>query len=461
MEKNKIFFIGIGGKGINGIAKICHEKGYEVSGVDTRKSAETLKLESMGVKVYYEHSEKNIQKGTQFVIRTSVVNSCPEIDFARKNGIPVIKRSEFLKIITESNFKICIAGSHGKSTTTAIAGLSLLNNKLSPTIYGGAYIKEIDDYNHLGESKMAVIEACEYDRSFFDLIGNATIIIRAEKSHLEYYKDEREMVDAFKEFVHRHDEKSLIVINGDDDNLVNCVTGAKAKIISFGLSEFNDYQIVDLKLLKDRTIFSLVHNSPNSRLLVKDVVIKIPGVFNALNFSAVMVLFDQLNIPLTGIFETARNFSGIGRRFEVLQTEEGATLIDDYAHHPTQVKNLLDGIRQFYPDKKVCAVFQPRQYNLIKNFIREYGMSFSKSDEVIVTDIVPALGDTESDIRSLKPKDVLNSISVYSNRPVTHKNNFQEIAEYIKGKYKNDVVVAMIGAGNINEIRQFFKIKIV
>jgi UDP-N-acetylmuramate--alanine ligase len=459
MKTKKIFFIGIGGKGLNGIADICLKKGYDVYGVDTKNSPEIEKLQKNGATIFNNHSASNISKDIDLIIRTSIVESCPEIERARKLKIPILKRSAFLKKITENDFKISIAGSHGKSTTTALLGLSLLNNDLSPNIYGGAYIKEIDDYNYLGKNNLSVIEACEYDRSFYDLIGNATIITRAEKSHLEYYKDEDEMLDAFRTFINMHSSTSKIFINGDDINLIKVSDTARAKIITFGLGELNDYQIINLNLKKDYTEFGLIKNDKQNKTIVKDFKILIPGIYNVLNFTAVLAYFDQMNYDLSGVHKTALNFTGVGRRFEINYTEEGVVLVDDFAHHPTQVKNLISSLKQFFPEKKICAVFQPRQYHLIKSFLREYGSSFEHSDEVVITDLVPALGDKPEDLKSLCKNDVMNAVKLYSQKPVISKNNFSEIANYVKEKFGNDAVLAMIGAGDVYKIKEFFKIK--
>jgi UDP-N-acetylmuramate--alanine ligase len=200
----KIFFVGIGGKGLNGIAKICLEKRYIVSGVDTNIKNETKALENAGAKIYYKHSKNNIKKDIDLVVYTSLAKNSPEVIKAKELKIPTMKRSRFLKYLTEHNFKICVAGSHGKSTTTALIGLSFINSGVDATIFGGAYTKEFNGYNHFGKSKYAVIESCEYDRSFFDLIGQHTIITSIEKSHLEYYKNEQEMNDAFREYLNRN-----------------------------------------------------------------------------------------------------------------------------------------------------------------------------------------------------------------------------------------------------------------
>lgn len=460
MFKN-IFFIGIGGKGLNGIAKICLQKGYNVSGVDRKESPETIDLTRSGAKIYYKHTSKNINHKTDLVVYSSIAKNTPEIKYADRHNIPTLKRSEFLNFLTQGNFRISVCGSHGKSTTTALLGLSTIASGVDSSIFGGAYTKELHGYNHLGKTNYTIIEACEYDRSFHDLIGDISIITSAEKSHLEYYEDEAEMLESFNFFVNNHHRKATIIANGDDINVRMVTTGAKCKVIYFGFNEINDYIIKDLKKTTNGSTFSLYKRGDHQKEepVVRNLKINIPGNYNVLNFAACAIFMKEMNFAMAGLIETARTFTGVGRRFEIFSAENGKIFVDDFAHHPTQVKNLFDGIKQYYPNKKICAVFQPRQYNLIRNFLKEYGKSFRQSDEVIVMDLVPALGDTEKDIKSLKTSDVAKSIMTNSFKPARQMNNLNEIAKYIDEKYKKDCVITTIGAGDVYKVRDIMNAK--
>ncbi|NCS99016.1 UDP-N-acetylmuramate--L-alanine ligase [Candidatus Parcubacteria bacterium] len=453
MKKQKIFFIGIGGKGLNGIAKICLQKGYDVYGVDKVKKRETISLEKDGAKIFYRHSSKNIGKEIDLVVYSSLVKNCPEIKTAKKLGIKIMKRAEFLGELTKDDYRICVSGSHGKSTTTAILGLSLINSGIDATIYGGAYAKEFDGYNHLGKTNYSVLESCEFDRSFFNLVGRATILTSVEKGHLEYYKDENEMKEAFSDYFHMHNSDSLIVANGDDLNVRLVTFQSQARKKYFGFNQQNDFVIKVHQQDENGSVFSIYEGS---NLILGNIKIYIPGEYNIKNFVAVAVMMYELGFPLGGILETAKTFSGVGRRFETHKARTGQILIDDFAHHPSQVKSLFDGVRQFYPDKKVYAVFEPRQYNLIKNFLREYGKAFEKVDEVIITDILPALNDGQQDISSVNAKDVENSIKVYSKKPVIKINGYNNIYKYLKHRTDQDSVITTIGTGDIYKVRDKF-----
>ncbi len=448
--KQKIFFVGIGGKGLNGIARICLEKGYEISGVDESTKPETISLENEGVKIYTKHSENNIDEDVDVVVYTSIAKNAPEVLIAQKLGIPTMKRSRFLQQLTGKDFKICVAGSHGKSTTTAVLGLSMINSGTDATIFGGAYAKELGGYNHVGKSKYSIIEACEYDRSFHDLIGNISVITSVEKSHMEYYKDEKEMIESFNEFVSQHDVDSKIIAYGDDSKVYSVSLQSRGDVVHFGFGKFNDYIITDVDMGKTGSTFSVIHKK---KKIVDHITIKIPGKYNILNFVAGIAVMNELNLDISGIYTTAKSFTGVGRRFEVCENKYGQVLIDDFAHHPSQVKSLFNGIKQFYPSQKICAIFQPRQYNLISNFIKEYGESFEKADEIILTNILPALGDTEKDINSINIEDIIESIHQRSHKPVRLMNSFSEIVEYVKSKYKENSVITTIGAGDIYQVR--------
>jgi len=447
---NNIFFVGIGGKGLNGIAKICLEQGYKVSGVDTLSKPETAELEKHGATIYHEHNFNNIQPGIDVVVYSSITKNAPEILEAERLEIPVMKRSRFLAHLTRNDLRICVCGSHGKSTTTALLGLGAMRGGVDATIFGGAYTREFAGYNHLGKSSYSIIEACEYDRSFHDVIGDTTIITSVEKSHMEYYKNERDMINSFKYFVKQHTAMSLIIANGDSLKVREVAGVAQCPVLYFGFNQANHYAIYDVTRRTNGATFSIRFNNVT---IIKDMTIRLPGDYNILNYTAVIATLHQLGVPLHGILETAAEFTGVARRFEIKTAQNGQIFIDDFAHHPSQVKNFFRGVRQFYPDKKVCAVFQPRQFNLMRNFLREYGGAFDQADEIILTDIVPALGDTKKDITSITAQDLANSIRVYSRKPVQIMNDKNHIAQHITAHYDTDSVITTIGAGDIYQVR--------
>ncbi|MFT5179966.1 MAG: UDP-N-acetylmuramate--alanine ligase [Candidatus Paceibacteria bacterium] len=449
-EKLHIHFIGIGGKGLNGIAKICMEKGFKVSGSDLKKSEESNSLRAKGIKVFYTQEKDNVSEDIDLVVYSSIIpDDHIERVEALKLGIPQFKRAELLGYFMKEYFSVSVAGSHGKSTTTALLGLTLQNSGVDPTVIGGSYVTEWGSYERKGEGRHMVVESCEYDRAFHNLIGDVSVITSIEKSHMEYYKDEREMVDAFNDFVKLHHRDSVIIANGDDTNIRKVISNTKGKRITFGFNECNDYHIKDVSYKTNETQFSVYRDSV---LVIKDLKIRIPGSYNVLNFASAVVLHDYLGLPLSAVKIVANTFMGVGRRFEI-KTSRDTVFVDDFCHHPTQVKNLFDGIKQFYPDYEIYAVFQPRQFHLMKTFLKEYGSSFRKADHIIVSDIIPALGDTAKDIKGLKTSDVIDSIKKHSfKKNVLYKTEFSDIANNLRdvGTKK---VIATIGAGDVYKVR--------
>lgn len=454
-SEKRIHFIGIGGKGLNGIAKICIKKGCTVTGSDINENEETRSISALGGKVYKGHSRENIHLGTDLVVRSSIMaDDCPEIERANELNIPIVKRSEFLGLLMSPYKKISIAGSHGKSTTTALMGLALEYAGQDPTVIAGAKIKELNGYERLGSGNFFVVESCEYDRSFHDLIGDIGIITSVEKSHMEYFGDEGKMLQAFREFISKFNKEAVIFVNGDNELAREMSKLAQCKIITYGTKNDNDYIIKNIQGTKNSTKFSVQRRGGAD---ISDFVICVPGLYNVLNFTAIISFFDKFKLPIDAVKKLGEIFTGVARRFEIKEAPNGIVFIDDFAHHPTQVKNLFDSIKQFYPEHSVCAVFQPRQHHLIKTFLAEYGEAFMYADEVIVTDIVPALGDTEADKQSISAKGVIDSIRKRSvPKKVVHIDNFEDIVEYVK-KYKNTkTVIVTIGAGNVYRIRDMY-----
>lgn len=450
-KKEHIYIIGIGGKGLNSIAEFCTSKGYKVSGSDIRESQEIENLREKGVSISLQQVRNNIQPNIDVVVHSSVIPlEHPEILQARALGIPIIERAEFLGQLTSKYTRISVAGSHGKSTTSALATLALKSAGENINAITGAFIKELNSYQSVGTSKFCVLEACEYAKSFLFIPGAYTLITSLEKSHMEYYKNEKNMDRAFSEFVNAHPEDSTFIVNGDITKLKNIVSKHKGKFVTCGFGSKNQYHIKYFSLEKEYSIFSIYEGN---RQVVKDVMIKIPGKYNILNVSLVFVLLDLLKMNTDNFKKVVEKFRGVGRRFEI-KVSDTTVFIDDFAHHPTQVKNLIESMKQFFPDKKICAVFEPRQYHLMKTFLKEYGKSFKMADEVYITNIVPALGDTYTDIKSIQVSDIVKNIKKYS-KPSTlvHLSSYEDIALNIKQNGLSDKIVATIGAGSIFKVR--------
>lgn len=452
-QKPHVHFIGIGGKGLYGIARILRKEGWRVSGSDSNKQEE---LRKMGIEVFQGHKESHLNRNVDLVVYSSVIKpNNPEIQEAQQNNIPTIKRSVFLAYLMKKyTTSISIVGSHGKSTTTALIGLILGQAGKQPTVFGGAHIKEKGSYEIHGSKDFCVVEACEYDRSFHDLVPDISIMTSLEKSHMEYYKTERNMNNAFREYVTKHSKDACIIANGDCLRLREILKNFSCKVIFYGFNLCNDYVIKKVVIGCEESKFSVYKGSKE---IATNIPARIPGTYNMLNIAATSALLDHLRIPQENIGKVTDSFTGVGRRFEIIELDTNETFIDDFAHHPTQVKNLCESIKQRFPKKKVCTVFQPRQYHLIETFLTEYGAAFRGVDEVIVTDIVPALGDTKEDIAKLDPYDVIFSIQKNAGiGNVHHISDVSKIVSFLQKKDLSTYVVVTIGAGDIYKVRDMF-----
>jgi len=457
-QKEHVYIIGIGGKGLNSIAEFCISRGYKVSGSDQKDSPEIENLKNKGVHINHEQDGSGINSKYSLVVYSSIIKkNHPERIRARRLAIPEMSRAEFLKYITDSFVRISVAGSHGKSTTSALSSLALESETGAINAITGAYIKEFQSYQRSGNSPYCVLEACEYAKSFVHIPGDYTIITSLEKSHMEYFGTEESMNNAFEEFIAKHKNSATLIINGDVPKLRSISAVHRGVVVTCGFNQSNDYVLSDLSFDQYGSTFSIFKNNV---CIENDIHIKIPGGYNVLNAACVFVLLNLMKQSTSNYRKLLQKFTGVGRRFELMQKEK-TIFIDDFAHHPTQVRNLLTSIKQFFPHKKILAVFEPRQYHLFKTFLKEYGASFKWADEVYVTDIVPALGDTAEDIAGLSAQDVIKSVETYSkpNR-VWYARNYQEIAHSLSLKDLSDVVIATIGAGPIFKVRDLLTNKV-
>lgn len=455
MQKDKIsniYIIGIGGKGLNSMAEFCISKGYYVAGSDCKQSLETDALIQKGASVFFNQNGEHITNKYDIVVYSAIIPfDHPERVRARELEILEISRAEFLNYITDNFIRISVAGSHGKSTTSALATLALHAQEGSVNSIIGAYIKEFSSYQTSGPSPYCVVEACEYNKSFLHIPGDYTLITSLEKSHMEYFKNEQNMNDAFGEFLSKHKSNAIRIINGDVPTLRQLCLEYPGNTITCGYNQANDYVIKNVQLKKDSSVFDLYYKD---KCIFESITIKIPGSYNILNVALVLTLLHRLgHTNISAFRDVLTQFTGVGRRFECTSHPQ-VTIIDDFAHHPTQVKNLIRSIKQFYPDKKIVAVFEPRQAHLIKTFLKEYGQAFQNVDEVCVTDVVPALGDTIYDIESISAQDIMDSVQIYSKpKTVWYAHSYQEIVDKLSLTDLKNSIIATIGAGSIFQVK--------
>lgn len=421
MAKN-IHFIGIGGIGTSSLAHILNERGDNISGSDLAKSQITKSLKLKGVKVYTGHSPKNIKKNIDLVIYSPAIPSSNlELKHTKKLGIKSLSYPKALGDFAKNFYTIAVAGTHGKSTTTAMLSVIAKNARLDPTVVVGTKIKEFKNKNYLtGKSDLLIIEACEYKKSFLNFSPDLLIITNLEADHLDYYKNFKDYKDAFKKLVKKSKQ---IIINSDDKDLKEVSKGAK-------ISSWNS---------KNKYNFSL----------------ELPGGFNQENANNAAVAAKVLDIDDETIHKSLKSFKGTWRRMDYKRKKLGKVkFIDDYAHHPTEIKLTINAIRENNPDSKILCIFQPHQYSRTALLLKDFANSFMEVDEVIIPNIYK-VRDTNEDLKKVSVDKLVDEIKKHKKK-VRNGKSLKNTAEYIKENHKKYDIIITMGAGDISTIYKKF-----
>ena len=417
----KIHLIGIGGIGMSGLAQILHERGNIITGSDIEESGLIQKMKDKGININIGHSDDNLANDTQKVIYSSAIpQNNPELIKAKELNLPLLSYAEAIKEFTHDSYTIAVAGTHGKTTVTALSALALIAGHKDPTVIIGSQLKEFDNQNYrLGSDDYFIVEACEYKRNFLNYSPNIIILTNIEAEHLDYFKDLKDYKNAFKEFISKLSEDGFIIANGDDENVLDIVKDADAQVILF--------------------------HDDDERL--KQIELQIPGDFNKLNALCALILGQILNIERKIILKEFAKFQGTWRRFEILGRFYNMTVISDYAHHPTAINETLKATLEKYPGSKICCIFQPHQYNRTKKFLNEFGQAFKKAKTVILPNIYE-VRDKKEDIESIKPDDLAESIRNNGTQAVL-KYEYEEIKKFLEDNKSEFDILLVMGAGDI------------
>ncbi len=444
----KIFFVGIGGIGMSGIAEILHHQGYIVSGSDKNLSTVTERLKRLGIKIYEGHSADNI-KDVDLVVYTSAVNeSNPEVDYAIKRGILTIKRAEMLAECMRGKHSICIAGTHGKTTTTAMMGLSFLEAGTDPTILVGGNLSKLDGGNaRVGKGEFIIAEADEFDRTFLKLTPAVAVLNNIEADHLDTYRDIDDIKNAFIDFANKIPFYGFVTLCLDEINLKSIIPQLKRKVLTFGINEEANCRAINISHSEFSSSFTVLLNNK----ILGDIKLKVPGLFNIKNALATILVTQELGLSFEKVKLALENFSGVQRRFQVKYDKE-ILVIDDYAHHPTEVYSTLKGIKDGW-NNRIIAIFQPHLYSRTRDFYKEFAESFLLADIFICTDIYPA---REEPIVGVSGKMIADYAVQLGHKNVIYVKDKNDIcAELMNIKKDNDIIITM-GAGDINLVLEKF-----
>ncbi|ROL58605.1 UDP-N-acetylmuramate--L-alanine ligase [Bacteroidetes/Chlorobi group bacterium Naka2016] len=443
---NNIHFVGIGGIGMSGLAEVLFRQGFNVSGSDLKESENTEYLRNLGIKIFIGHSPENI-KGTEVVVYSSAVNveENPETLEAKRLGIPIIRRAEMLAEVTRLNYTVAVSGTHGKTTTTSLCGHLLINADFDPTVIVGGRLRAFGGINaRLGNGEWTVVEADEYDRSFLQLSPTIAIVNNIEPEHLDIYKDFDDIKRTFVEFLNKVPFYGVVVAGIDDPGVKDILKDIKRKVVTFGLSRIAEFRAEDIVFAGSQTSFECFYNStPLGRFHLN-----IPGVHSVKNALATIALGIQLEIDIETIKESLSTFTGVHRRFEVISDSNGIMIVDDYAHHPSEIYATLSAARNGW-NRRIIAIFQPHTYTRTLHLAKEFGTVFDQADVLVVTDVYPA---REKPIEGVTGKLIADSAREFGHRNVHYIPNLDDIVPFVHNIVQEGDIVITLGAGSIWKI---------
>lgn len=437
----KIHFVGIGGIGMSGIAEIMLNRGFEISGSDMSESANTERLRELGIKISIGHSAENLSDCDVLVYSSAVNRDNYEVKEAIEKNIPVIKRSEMLAETMRMKYGIGIAGTHGKTTTTSMVGLVLTEAEIDPTIIVGGKLSGLGGTNaRLGNSDYIVVEADEFDRTFLSLTPSIAAITTLESEHLDTYKDLDDIKGAFIQFANKVPFFGFVILCLDEPALQDIIPLINKKIITYGLTHQADVRAVDITHNQFETSFTVIYKGEE----LGRITLNIPGTHNVKNSLVAVTVAKELGVDFSVIKDALESFSGVYRRFETKYNND-ILVVDDYAHHPTEISATLSGIRNGWK-RRLVAVFQPHLYSRTKDFYAEFGRAFLDSDIFICTDVYPA---REEKIEGISGELVANAAKSYGHKNVFYEPDKEKLPDLLLQLEKKGDIIVTLGAGDI------------
>lgn len=444
-----IHFIGIGGISMSGLAEILMEEGFTISGSDNKESELTRTLAAKGAQIFYGQKAENIIDGIDLVVYTAAIQEDnPEWIAAKEAELPMLTRAELLgQIMDNYNDSIAVAGTHGKTTTTSMISQILLEAESDPTISVGGILSSIGGNIRVGSSEVFISEACEYTNSFLHFRPKYSIILNIEAEHLDFFKDLADIRNSFHSFASNTLPEGATIINGEIPNYKEIVAGLPQKLITYGFSSENDYYATDITYdEKACAAFTVIHDGNP----LMNVHLGVPGRHNVSNALSAIALATEMSLPKESILAGLSGFTGADRRFQYKGTIDGVTIIDDYAHHPTEIRATLTAA-QNYPHKRLIVVFQPHTYSRTKAFLDEFAEVLSMADIVVLAEIYAAREKNTFDVSS---RDILSRLKERGCESYCFPS-FQEIEKFLLNKCVNEDLLITMGAGNVVEIGEY------
>ena len=441
-----VYFVGIGGISMSGLAEVLLSEGFQISGSDMKKSPLTDKLSSMGASIYYGQTVSHIDASIDLVVFTAAIHEDnPEYIAMKEQGIPSLTRAELLgQLMRNYKIPIAVSGTHGKTTTTSMVAEVLLASDTDPTLSIGGILKSIEGNIRVGKSPYFVTEACEYTNSFLNFFPKVGIILNVEEDHMDFFKDIHEIVDSFHKFAALLPKDGTLIINDEIEHIESIMKDLDCGILRYGFSPDCDYYATDISYDElGHGVYTLVRKGKPSC----KVALGVPGLHNISNSLATFALSDLLQLPEENTIKALKAFTGTDRRFEYKGQIGGITIIDDYAHHPTEITATLTAAKNF-PHKTLWCIFQPHTYTRTKAFLKEFALSLSAADKIILAPIYAARETDTLGISSLTLKEEIEKLG----KECLHFDTFDEIENYLLQNSINGDLLITMGAGDIVKV---------
>ena len=447
----QVHFVGIGGIGMSGIAEVLLNLGYKVSGSDLKSSAVTQRLAGMGATIFEGHRAENISCAEVVVTSSAISSENPEVAEAHRLHIPVIQRAEMLAELMRLKYGIAIAGMHGKTTTTSMVAAVLAGGGLDPTVVVGGRVDALGSNARLGKSQYLVAEADESDRSFLKLSPILSVVTNIDREHMDCYRNMRDVKKTFLEFMDRVPFYGMIVACNDDPLLRRLLPDVQRRTVTYGTKRGSDFWIKP----QAASAIARVEGQPYSRFRVsyqkKDLgefTLHVPGVHNILNAAAAIAVGVGLDIPADAIRTALDQFRGVDRRFQLRGRAAGVSVIDDYGHHPTEIKATLAAARQC-GFRKIHVIFQPHRYTRTRDLMDEFTTAFRDADSLFVLDIYAA---SEKPIEGVTGEALARAIRQKGGKDASYASSFGEAVDLATSAAENGDMILTLGAGSISQL---------
>ncbi|MBU1170397.1 MAG: UDP-N-acetylmuramate--L-alanine ligase [Proteobacteria bacterium] len=444
-----IFFVGIGGIGMSGIAEILLKLGYRVSGSDLKATDITRRLESLGCTVYEGHLAEQIRDANVIVTSTAVKKDNPEVVAARKAGIPIIPRAEMLAELMRLKYSIAVAGAHGKTSTTSITAAVLEKAGLDPTVVIGGVLKSVGSNAMHGMGDFIVAEADESDGSFLKFSPSMAIVTNIDREHLDYYDSLNAIKKAFVNFIARVPFYGLSILCLDSESVQDILPEIKGRYTTYGLNTRADVQARNISFEGSKSHFTVFHLDEK----LGDITLNLPGVHNVTNCLASISVGLELDIPFKTIKCALETIEGVKRRLELKGEVGGVTVIDDYGHHPTEIKATLLAVRESWPDKRIVAVFQPHRYTRTKALFDEFTRAFYNADDLL---ILPIYAAGESPIEGVDSMSLCDKIVERGHENTRYVDSLETAVNLLIEELGQDDLLLTLGAGNVLTVGEDF-----